>query len=89
MTDKEKLNLRIQELTMEVYQWTPHMYEIQKGSVSARIEGAVIITTSIALLKLLIWASENLFNDEGRFSLPITKWYSVIKKVKEFLKSIL
>lgn len=40
------------------------------------------------ILEFLIWCRNNLFNESGKISIPILKWLSVIKKVKEFITNI-
>jgi uncharacterized membrane protein YoaT (DUF817 family) len=88
MTLKERLDERIMLVSMEAFNWTPYMYEKSSHTISEKIEGEKVLTFSMALLKFLLWLAENIFTKEGKLSLPIWKWPSVISNIRDFINSI-
>lgn len=82
MTTQEKINLRIKYLSIECFG-----YDVDHNIMALKIEASKATSFSLALLKLLLFLSQNAFKD-GKINLPFWKWPSVILAVKEFLNSI-
>lgn len=82
MTTQERLNLRIKDLSIECFG-----YESDHSLLALKVDLQKTKTFSLALLKLLLFLSQNVFKD-GKLHLPVWKWPSVIVAIKEFLNSI-
>lgn len=82
MTVKERLDKRISELAIAEFG-----YDHTLSMIALKAENSKVKTFSLALLKLLLFLSQNAFKD-GKINLPFWKWPSVILAIKEFLNSI-
>ena len=88
MTLKEKLDNRIALLSMESFGWTKPIYIAYSHLVIEKLDAAKTLTFSMALLRFFLWIAENLFTKEGKLTMPIWKWPSIIIALGNFLKSI-
>ena len=82
MTLKERLDKRIVEISIAEFG-----YESSLSMIALKVKTSKAVTFSMALLKLLLFLSQNVFKD-GKLHLPVWKWPSVIVAIKEFLNSI-
>ncbi len=82
MTTQEKINLRIKYLSIECFG-----YDVDHNIMALKIEASKATSFSLALLKLLLFLSQNVFKD-GKVELPFWKWPSLANAIREFLNSI-
>lgn len=55
--------------------------------IALKVKTSKAVTFSMALLKLLLFLSQNAFKD-GKLNLPFWKWPSLANAIREFLNSI-
>jgi hypothetical protein len=82
MTLKERLDKRIVEIYIAEFGQSYTM-----SMIALKVKTSKAVTFSMALLKLLLFLSQNVFK-EGKLNLPFWKWPSIINAIKEFLNSI-
>ncbi len=82
MTLKERLDKRIVEISIAEFGQSYTM-----SMIALKVKTSKAVTFSMALLKLLLFLSQNVFK-EGKLNLPFWKWPSIINAIKEFLNSI-
>jgi hypothetical protein len=82
MTLKERLDNRIVEISIAEFGQSYTM-----PMITLKVKTSKAVTFSMALLKLLLFLSQNVFK-EGKLNLPFWKWPSIINAIKEFLNSI-
>ena len=47
--------------------------------IQGKAEQSSFMTAIVAMLKLLVWCVENLFDEKGKLSIPIWKWPKVMR----------
>lgn len=82
MTLKERLDNRITQMSIEEFGQSYTM-----SMIALKVKTSKAVTFSMALLKLLLFLSQNAFKD-GKLNLPFWKWPSLANAIREFLNSI-
>jgi hypothetical protein len=88
MTNKDWIQRQIEESSFKAFQWKLTYITSDLNSNLSNKINSFEINKTVALIKLLVWVYENLFNEKGSFSLPILKIIPFIKSVKRFFEDI-
>ena len=85
---KELIDKKIKEISCDVYDWTPAMYDETLAYAKAQtLNPDKAVSVSIAVLKFLFWVKDNLIVD-GKLKMPLWKWPSIIYEIRELIKNI-
>ncbi len=87
---KQIIEKHIKLTACEAFDWTPRMYDLRKEEIpylmaTVKPQGLPVI---VAALKLLLWILDNLFNEDGKLSIPIWKWPKVVMAVRDFINDL-
>lgn len=85
LTIKERIDKKIFMLYHEHFSFKPQKLDAKE--ILSEIEQSKVMSFSLALLKLLVFLSQNAFKN-GKINIPIWRWAGIISAIREFLKSI-
>jgi hypothetical protein len=96
MTSKEKFQATVVEMADSINAFPAKMYYkpldakvdfLERSLLAVDMFGSKI-QKWVPVIEFLIWVKNNLFNEKGKFSFPITKWLGAVSAIRKMIKKM-